>query len=75
MNTPFDFGAEGNGNIVYIKSVDVAELPAELREQAGDIKQLYAVCTEAGEQLAFVKDRNMAFMLARQNDLAPVAVH
>lgn len=75
MNTPFDFGSEGNGNIVYIKSVDVAELPDELREQAGDIKQLYAVCTEAGEQLAFVKDRNMAFMLARQNDLAPVAVH
>jgi len=75
MNTAFDFGSGGMGNIVYIKSVDVAELPAELREQAGDIKQLYAVCTEAGEQLAFVKDRNMAFMLARQNDLAPVAVH
>lgn len=75
MNTAFEFGTENQGKIVYIKSVDVAELPDELREQAGDIKQLYAVCTEAGEQLAFVKDRNMAFVLARQNDLAPVAVH
>jgi len=75
MKTPFDFGNNGIGNIVYIKSVDVAELSQELREQAGDTKYLYAVCTEAGEELAFVKDRNMAFMLARQNDLAPVAVH
>jgi len=75
MNTPFEFGADGNGNIVYIKSVKVAELPQEVREQAGNTKQLYVVCTEAGEQLAFVKDRNMAFMLARQNDLAPMAVH
>jgi len=75
MNTPFEFGADAKGNIVYIKSVNVAELPQEVRDEAGDSKQLYAVCTEAGEQLAFVKDRNMAFMLARQNDLAPVAVH
>ena len=75
MNTPFEFGADGKGNIVYIKSIDVAELPQEVREQAGDTKHLYVVCTEAGEQLAFVKDRNLAFMLARQNDLAPVAVH
>jgi len=75
MNTPYEFGADGKGNIVYIKSVNVTELPQEVRDQAGDIKQLYVVCTEAGEQLAFVKDRNLAFMLARQNDLAPVAVH
>lgn len=75
MNTPFDFGADVKSNIVYIKYVNVDELPQEVREQAGDIKQLYAVCTEAGEQLAFAKDRNMAFVLARQNDLAPMAVH
>lgn len=75
MNATFEFGAEDKSKIVYIKSIEVAELPDELREQAGDIKQLYAVCTEAGEQLAFVKDRDMAFVLARQNDLAPVAVH
>ena len=73
MNTPFEFGTKGN--IVYIKSVDVADLPKEVRAEAGDVKQLYAVCTEEGEQLALVRDRNMAFFLARQNDLAPVTVH
>jgi hypothetical protein len=75
MNTAFDIGTAGNSNIVYIKSIDVSELPEEMREQAGNTKHLYAVCTEDGEQLAFVKDRNLAFMLARQNDLAPMAVH
>lgn len=75
MNTPFDFGTEGKGNIVYIKPVDIADLPQQVRELAGDIKQLYAVCTEDGEQLALVRNRNMAFFLARQNDLAPVTVH
>ncbi|WP_457649183.1 DUF1150 family protein [Profundibacter sp.] len=73
MDTPFDFGTKGN--IVYIKPVDVADLPKEVQAEAGDIKQLYAVCTEDGEQLALVRDRNMAFFLARQNDLAPVTVH
>jgi hypothetical protein len=73
MDTPFDFGTKGN--IVYIKSVDVSDLPKEVRAEAGDIKQLYALCTEDGEQLALVRDRNMAFFLARQNDLAPVTVH
>jgi len=73
MNTPFDFGPRGN--IVYIKPVDVADLPKEVQAEAGGIKQLYAVCTEHGEQLALVRDRNMAFFLARQNDLAPVTVH
>jgi hypothetical protein len=38
-------------------------------------KQLYAVHDEAGEQLALVADRKMAFVLARQHDYAPVAVH
>lgn len=75
MKTPFDFGTDAKSNIVYIKSVNVAELPQEVRDEAGDNTQLYAVCTEAGEQLALVKDRDLAFVLARQNDLAPVAVH
>jgi len=73
MDTPFEFGAEGN--IVYIKPVDVADLPQEVRDEVGDLKQMYAVCSEDGEQLALVRDRNMAFFLARQNDLAPVTVH
>jgi len=75
MDTKYEFGPEGQDNIVYITSVDVADLPKEVRDAAEGALQLYAVCKSDGERLALVKDRNMAFALARQNDLAPVAVH
>ncbi len=74
MQTPFDFGQDER-RIVYVKTVDVADLPAEVRENAGDLDHLYAVHNAQGEQIALVADRQMAFVLARQNDLAPVAVH
>ena len=75
MDTKYEFGPEGQDNIVYIRAVDVADLPKEVQEQAQGALQLYAVCKSDGEQLALVKDRDLAFVLARQNDLAPVAVH
>lgn len=74
MNTPFDFN-EPDSRIVYVKAVDVADLPSELRDEAGDLELLYAVHDAEGQQLALVADRRMAFVLARQNDYAPVAVH
>ncbi|AAV94201.1 DUF1150 domain-containing protein [Ruegeria pomeroyi] len=74
MHTPFDFKDDGD-RIVYVKTVDVADLPDEVRQQAGGRDHLYAVHNAAGEQLALVADRRMAFVLARQNDLSPVAVH
>lgn len=61
--------------IVYVKAVDVTDLPSEVRDQAGDLDQLYAVHDSDGQQLALVADRNLAFRLARQNDYAPVAAH
>ncbi|WP_299659198.1 DUF1150 family protein [uncultured Ruegeria sp.] len=74
MNTPIDINTEGN-RIVYVKAVDVADLPQNLREQAGDLDQLYAVHDSDGQQLALVADRKLAFVLAREHDLSPVAVH
>ncbi|TDK41277.1 DUF1150 family protein [Antarcticimicrobium luteum] len=74
MNTPFDFNQDGR-RIVYVKEVDVADLPEEVRAEAGDREHLYAVHDSEGQQLALVADRRMAFALARQNDFAPVAVH
>ena len=74
MQTPFDFGAE-EARIVYVKTVDVSELPSEVQEQAEGRDQLYAVHSGDGAQLALVADRKMAFVLARQNDYQPVAVH
>ncbi len=75
MDRKLDFIKSGQSNIVYIRAVDVADLPAELREKAEGLEQLYAVCRENGEQLALVADRTLAFVLARQNDLVPVTVH
>ncbi|WP_146344202.1 DUF1150 family protein [Phaeobacter marinintestinus] len=74
MHTPFDFNTEGN-SIVYVKTVDVADLPDEVRAGAGDLEQLYAVHDADGNQLALVVDRKLAFVLARQHDMTPVAVH
>ena len=50
-------------------------LPDEVREQVQGLDSLYAVHGIDGERLALVKDRDMAFFLARQNDLSPVSVH
>jgi hypothetical protein len=61
--------------IVYVKSVKVADLPEEVQEQAFGLETLYALYRQDGSRLALVRDRNMAFALARQNDLTPVAVH
>ena len=53
----------------------MADLPDELRAQARGIETLYAIGSETGEQLALVRDRKMAFAMARQNDMTPVSVH
>ncbi|MEP4196736.1 MAG: DUF1150 family protein [Aliishimia sp.] len=74
METPFEIDAEA-GRTVYVKCVDVADLPDDVREQAGSHEQLYSVHAEDGAQLALVADRKLAFVLARQNDFQPVAVH
>lgn len=75
MNTPFNFEQEVENRIVYIRAVDVEDLPEDAREAAGGQDQIYAVHAPNGERLALVRDRKMAFILARQNDFAPVTVH
>jgi hypothetical protein len=75
MNTTFDFETDDAERIVYVRPVAVAELPAEVQEQAMGMDEIYAVHDADGQRLALVKDREMAFVLARQNDLAPVSVH
>ena len=75
MDTPFNFDQIDDDRMVYIRPVDVAELPADVQDQANGIETIYAVHSVSGERLALVKDRNLAFILARQNDYAPVNVH
>ena len=66
---------EDVSRIVYVKAVDVADLPDEVRREAGGLERLYAVHRDDGEQLALVANRRLAFILAREHDFAPVAVH
>lgn len=75
MNVKYDALPEIEDRIVYVREVNVGDLPEELRAQVSGAKKLYAVHSSEGERLALVHDREMAFMLARQNDFAPVAVH
>lgn len=82
MDVKYDFETEHDeteaheaGKIVYVRPVDVADLPAEVQEQAAGLKRIYALHDANGERIALVKDRWMAFALARDNDMAPVNVH
>ncbi|MAQ39114.1 hypothetical protein AXZ77_2109 [Thioclava sp. ES.031] len=75
MNTEYDFGDNAEHPIVYVREVAVVDLPEEIRAELDDVDHLYAVHDSDGERLALVKDRKLAFSLARQNDLDPVSVH
>lgn len=75
MNHSFDFGPDTDGRIVYVRSVATKDLPREVQDQIGGTKTVFAVHNSEGERLALVRDRHLAFALARQNDLAPVSVH
>ena len=74
MSNIHEFGAEAQLT-VYVRPVEVADLPSEVRDAAEGAERLYALHTSEGERLALVKDRDMAFFLARQNDLSAVSVH
>ena len=75
MDTKFDFGSDAEQAIVYVRTVNVADLPRDVREQAEGLETLYAVHTAQGERLALVHNRSLAFALARKNHMHPVMAH
>ena len=75
MNTTYDLHDLLDDRTVYVRPVKVADLPAEVQEQADGSSEIYAVHTADGERVALVKEKSLAFALARQNDFAPVNVH
>ena len=75
MNTPFDFKTLESDRLVYVRPVEVAELPEDVQAETAGSKRIYAVHSADGVRLALVRDRSLAFALARQNDFAPVSVH
>ena len=75
MDVKYNGLPDSADRIVYVREVAVKDLPEQVRREAAGLKKLYAVHNAEGERLALVRDRHMAFVLARQNDFAPVAVH
>jgi hypothetical protein len=65
----------GGRQIVYVRPVKTADLPEEIQAQSQGRDTLYAIHAASGEVLALVPDRKMAFVVARQNEMAPVSVH
>ena len=59
---------------VYVSAVNVADLPEAVAKGISQ-GRVYSLNSSTGERLALVKDRSLAFVLARQNDFHPVPVH
>lgn len=75
MDVKFEALPQAERPIVYVRPVAVADLPAEVQAQVGGLATVYSVNRPDGERLALVADRNLAFVLARQNEMDPVNVH
>lgn len=75
MDTKYEALKDHPDRIVYVRPVKWSELPPEIQAQVGGDTPLYAICDESGERLALVKNRALAFAVARTNDFAPVSVH
>ena len=59
---------------VYVSAVHVADLPEAVAKGISQ-GRVYSLNSSTGERLALVKDRSLAFVLARQNEFHPVPVH
>ena len=75
MHSKYDFSHFDTDDLVYIKTVEVMELPLDLQRQVGSDKTLYAVHKADGERVAVVENRALAYSLARDNDLTPMTLH
>ncbi|MDE0305820.1 MAG: DUF1150 family protein [Albidovulum sp.] len=72
-NPPVDFG--NLTRTVYVRPVEAEDLPDDIREQISDSKEMFALHDSAGQRIAVVSDRRIAFAVARRNDFSPVHVH
>ncbi|MEY1556757.1 DUF1150 family protein [Yoonia sp. R2331] len=61
--------------IVYLKPVATADLPDEVRAQAGDTQIVFAVHNGDGEQVALVANPAIASHLAAEHQMQLVTLH
>lgn len=64
-----------SSNIVYLRQVELAELPSDLLEQVDSAQQLYAVYHEDGEQIALIESVSLAKDLAEEHRFELHQVH
>lgn len=75
MDTVIQDVADSEIRLAYVRAVDVADLPEEVQKAVEGVARLYAVHNGEGERLALVRDQEMAFHLARDNNFVPSYVH
>jgi hypothetical protein len=73
MNTRFQNFPDAA--MVYVRPVLVIDLPDDLRDQVEGLDIIYSVHRANGDRVALVANRQLAFALAKQNDMAAVSVH
>ena len=61
--------------IVYVRRVDRADLPKDMRKQTKGMDEVYSIHDADGFVLALVDDRDKAFRVARLNERMPMSVH
>ena len=69
-----NFNTGVNDRTVYVSAVNVADLPEAVAKGISQ-GRVYSLNSSTGERLALVKDRSLAFELARQHEFHPVPVH
>ena len=68
-------GLEAGERIVYVREVALDEVENAEAVAAEGLTKLYAVHDGAGNRLGLFGDRETAFLVSRQHELAPVSVH
>ena len=74
MYTKREFKKLGE-NFIYMKPVAPADMPAEVRQEAGDIETLFALHNTKGEQVAIVANPAIASHLAAEHRMQLVTLH
>lgn len=75
MHVQFNFPEDDRNPLVYVRQVNPADLPEDIQDQIEGDGPVYAIHSDDGERIALARDRNIAFALARTNEMSPVSVH
>ncbi len=62
---------QNESRAVYVRPVDVNDLPRDIQEELGGIDTVYAICDDEGTQLALVNGEALAYSVARHHDYEP----